>query len=104
MVNLPKDLPPALFLEQVVQHYPEAAYSYLQIWRERDEKNSVRILKNNAKMQFLKGYAKLRNDLLKLVNEGLVSLLELHDEEGKENGFEATLIAWEEFAENKVSV
>lgn len=70
------DLPPYMYLMQVVRHYPLAAATYIEVWRQKDKNCKLSIPKNQIRNQFLVTPAKFRNDLYNLAQEGLINVQE----------------------------
>lgn len=68
------DLPPYMYLMQVLNHAPRAASTYIELWRHKDKQHKVVVAKNQVRNQFLIGSAKFMNDLLALVREGLINV------------------------------
>jgi len=78
------DLPPYLYLKQVIDHYPTSAGTYIELWRHKDKKHKLVIAKNQIRNQFLCAPTKFRNDLYNLVREGLVNIDEKWDKDNKD--------------------
>lgn len=68
------DLPPYMYLTQVLNHCPRAASTYIELWRHKDKHHKIVVAKNQVRNQFLIGSAKFMNDLLALVREGLINV------------------------------
>jgi|SRR5271170_1324758 len=75
------EYPPYMYLEQVLNHCPKAAFLYWKLWRERDVLNNVKIPKDE--IPELYGFTKRRfdYDIMLLMNEGLISNKMICDEE-----------------------
>ncbi len=71
------DYPPYPYLYQVALYCPKAVITYMQLWEKRN-KNSCKttIIKSDLKNQYLTTATKLKNDLLLLMREGLLSIVE----------------------------
>ncbi len=70
------NVPPYIYLSQILKHCPNAGNTYLELWRSRDKNNQIQILRNEIRQQFLTTKAKFENDLIQLVREGLISVEE----------------------------
>lgn len=87
-------LPPYLYLIQVLQHCPKAGALYVDLWNHKDKENRLSIGKNKVRSEFLTSLAKFRHDLLLLVKEGIVSVDETP------NAIHIELVDWEESKEH----
>lgn len=76
MKNIVEECPPYLYIAQIAEHCPKALFTYLQLWREKDRKNMIRISPNEVRIEFLITLRKFNHDLMLLVREGLVSIEE----------------------------
>jgi len=74
--NDPAKMPPLLYLEQVAEHCPKAVSTYLLIWREKDKQGKLIIDKDEIKNNYLTTLTKLKNNLVLLVKEALISIHE----------------------------
>jgi len=70
------NVPPYIYLSQILKHCPSAGNTYLELWRSKDKNNQIQILRNDIQKQFLLTKAKFENDLFQLVREGLISVEE----------------------------
>jgi len=70
------NVPPYIYLSQVVKHCPNAAYLYLELWRSKDKNHLVKVIKKEIQTQFLIPFYKFEKNLLQLVQEGLISVQE----------------------------
>jgi hypothetical protein len=87
------DYPPYFYLEQILKHCPQAAFTYLQLWKKRDKDNKIHLDKKDIRLEFLKSRTKIQNELLLIVHEGLANI----DETPKSIVIE--LVGWDEEAE-----
>jgi len=78
--NLHKDqknvTPPYLYLVQVLQHCPRSGVLYLELWKNKNKNNSLRIIKDTIRQDYLTTITKMRTDLLSLAREALISFEE----------------------------
>ncbi len=84
-----EDFPPYPYLKQVGEHCPKAVCTYMDIWKDRDKANKLKLYKDQVRNKYLISLAKFRHDLLLLVKEGLISI----DETDQSLSIE--LIGWE---------
>ena len=68
-----KDFPPHPYFMQVLRHFPDAAMLYCKIWGSRNNQNKLAIKKSDIFNAFLLSPTLFRNQLVKLMEEGLVS-------------------------------
>ncbi len=73
---MPKEYPPYAYLTQVLQHCPKAGLTYLKLWSEKNLSNEITVENNKIQNIFFVSKTKFKNDLLLLVNEGLISVNE----------------------------
>jgi hypothetical protein len=82
--NFNIDLPPYVYLTQVLNHCPRSASTYIELWRHKDKNSKVSVAKNQIRNQFLMSAAKFRNDLMSLVKEGLINVDEQMDSDERD--------------------
>lgn len=68
------ECPPFHYMLQVTEHCPKAAFTYMNLWKNRDKKNKAQVYKEDVRNEFLVSLAKFRHDLFLLMKEGLVSV------------------------------
>lgn len=73
------ELPPALYLLQVLKDCPKAALTYCMLWSKKDVKNCLTIYRNDIRSEFLMTQKKFNHDLLLLVREALINVQEEKD-------------------------
>jgi len=73
------DLPPYAYLMQVINHHPNSAGTYIELWRHKDKKHKLHVNKYEIRDKFLMAPTKFRNDLTYLVKEGLINVNETWD-------------------------
>lgn len=76
MIKRMYEAPPYEYLVQAADHCPKAISTYLLIWREADKNRKVHVYKKDVLSAFLTPIVKFKNDLMKLVKEGLISVEE----------------------------
>jgi len=88
--TLQQELPPAMYLEQILNHSPRVALTYIHLWRVRNEDNVVRLTRSFIKEQFLISPTRVLNDIVILAREGLASI---HEDK---HAIYVTLTRWDE--------
>ena len=73
------NLPPYAYLMQVLNHNPQSASTYVELWRHKDDDSKVVVTQDEIRNRFLNTPTKFRNNLMYLVKEGLVSVDESGD-------------------------
>lgn len=77
--DAPLELPPPLYLIQVLKNCPCSALTYVYLWQSRDKECKVIIKKATFSANQYIHPTKLRHDIYQLVEEGLASLYEEKD-------------------------
>ena len=86
-----QELPPAPFLRQVHLHCPKAAGLYDYLWSRQDDRNTVRMPKED--IAFISRLDDFRDNLRRLNLEGLISYVK------KEDCYVIELVTWEDVDE-----
>jgi hypothetical protein len=84
--------PPYEYLMQVLMHCPQAAFTYMQLWKDKNREDKVVIYKDEIWSEYLVSKIKLKSDLQKLAREALINI------EERPNTFEIELTNWSEEA------
>jgi len=84
------DYPPLPYLEQVLNHCPRAAQTYLWLWTHSDENRRVRLRSSTIADVTMISRARFNNSLREIFREGLISFKEHLDI------IEAELVTWDE--------
>jgi hypothetical protein len=70
------NLPPYMYLKQVLMHCPRAGETYIELWRAKDKQSKVRMDPYESEIKFMIKSRRFKTDLFQLVKEGLVSVTE----------------------------
>lgn len=68
------DYPPYPYLHQVLSHCHKAGLTYMDLWKQRDDKNKVIVGKDEIRTKFLSTTHTFHHNLLLLAKEGLVNV------------------------------
>lgn len=71
--------PPYFYLKAVLTNCPKAGLLYLTLWDHCDDNLKFKVKKSHTKDVFLCSLTRVKNDLLLLIREGLVSFTENMD-------------------------
>lgn len=69
-----KNFPPYYNFIQVLDVAPSSLKAYIKLWQMRDDKNKVVINKKEVRNHFLISPTLLRNKMLELVGQGIISV------------------------------
>lgn len=79
MIKFPQNeslLPPYAYLMQVLLHCPLAAFTYVQLWKDKNLENKLLIAKDEIQDYYLISKTRFKNNLQSLAREGLVNIHE----------------------------
>lgn len=82
--------PPYFYLKEVLTNCPKAGLLYMTLWEHCDENLKFKVKKLHVKEIFLCSLTRVKNDLLLLLREGLVSFTE------NNSSMEFELTGWED--------
>lgn len=97
MINASYDLPPSLYLRQVLEHCPKAGKAYCILWDNRDKNNNVSLTLDDIRQTYLFSLKTWRDDLRLLAKEGLININE------KKDGFSIEMVDFD-FDEERVNM
>ncbi len=78
ITNFQTDFPPYILVVLVVNHIPKAASTYLHLWKNKDNNNSVAVNMRNIRKEHCISPAKFNHDVLLLEREGIVHVRYSH--------------------------
>ena len=93
MIKFPQNeslLPPYAYLMQVLLHCPLAAFTYVQLWKEKNKENKLVVDKDQIQNYYLISKTRFKNNLQLLAREGLVNIDE------RPSTLEIEFVAWDD--------
>lgn len=82
--------PPYEYLLLASKHCPKAVYTYLNLWKQKDEESNVFVHKDRIFQEYVIDKRKFKQDLLHLAYEGLANVDETP------NNYKIELLDWNE--------
>jgi hypothetical protein len=95
-----ENFPPFPYFISVLKSCPRAVWIYIQLWRSRDEQSRLNFNLRDTRRLFLMSPTLVRNNLMALVELGLVSI---HEKPEKEFEIELVDFDEEEFDSTEIS-
>ena len=68
------DLPSYEILEKILKNYHKASHTFLQLYRDRDKNNEIKVIFLDLRQKYLMGLHKFNHDVMLLRTAGVVEI------------------------------